>query len=156
MNSMIKTEILEDPTIKIRLKLSALWIAAMFCYIYADILAIYDPWLLEEILQGNMGFVGPITQELKLAVAVLMSIPALMVFFSVVLKPNFYRWTNIVFGTLKTLAIVLSLFNTFSEEPAIYYVYFATIEISITSYIVYGAWTWPKQRAKKLNVTTRR
>jgi hypothetical protein len=46
----------------------------------------------------------------------------------------------IVAGSLKTLVIALTLVMTFLTEPWAYYVYLATIEISITVYIVRGAW----------------
>ena len=63
---------LDDLPIGVRPRLAALWTGLMFCFIYADILGLYDPWLIGEILKGNMGPVGPITQELKFAVAMLM------------------------------------------------------------------------------------
>ncbi|RZJ12363.1 MAG: hypothetical protein EOP39_03775 [Rubrivivax sp.] len=135
---------LDNPRINIRLQLVALWTAAMFCYIYADILGLYDKWLLGEILKGNMGPIGPITQELKLGVAVLMSLPALMVLASVMLNPGASRWANIVCGTVKTIAILLTLILTFATVPWAYYVYFAVIEVFITSFIVWRAWTWPR------------
>lgn len=113
----------------------------MFCYIYADILGLYDPWLLGEIMQGNMGPLGPITQGLKLGVAVLMSIPALMVFLSLALKPQVNRWLNIIFGLLFTLVILVTLFM----GPWFYYIYFAVLEMTLTSLIVWQAWKWPAQ-----------
>lgn len=144
MNSIDKAERhFEDVKINLKIRLSALWASVMFCYIYADILGLYDKWLLGTILEGNMGSLGPITQELKLAVAILMSIPALMVFLSLVLKPQINRWANIISGSLKTLVILLTLVMTFATEPWAYYVYFATIEIWITGYIVWIAWKWP-------------
>ena len=146
MNTIDKREmVFENPQINIKLKLSALWISAMFCYIYADILGLYDKWLIEEILKGNMGPIGPLTQELKLAVAILMSIPALMVLSCIILKPTISRWANIVAGSLKTIAIILTLVMAFATEPWAYYVYFAVIEITVTAYIVWCAWNWPKQ-----------
>lgn len=128
-----------DPAINIKQILAALWAAAMFCYIYADILGLYDPWLLGEIMQGNMGPLGPITQGLKLGVAVLMSIPALMVFLSIALKPGLSRWLNIIFGILFTLVILATLFM----GPWLYYIYFAVLEMTLTSLIVGYAWKWP-------------
>ena len=133
------TYILDDPKINIKLKLAMLWAAVMFCYIYADILGLYDPWLLGEIMQGNMGPLGPITQALKLGVAVLMSIPAFMVFLSVALKPGVNRWLNIIFGILFTLVILATLFM----GPRLYYIYFAVLEAALTSLIVWYAWKWP-------------
>jgi hypothetical protein len=136
----------EDARVNVKMKLSALWVTVMFCYIYADILGLYDKWLLGEILKGNMGPLGPITQELKLGVAILMSIPALMVFLSIVLKPKINRWANIISGSLLTIVIFLTLVMAFTTEPWAYYVYFASIEIPITLFIVWSAWKWPTQK----------
>lgn len=131
----------EDIRIHVKQKLSVLWAAVMFCYIYADILGLYDPWLMGEIIKGNMGPLGPITQGLKLSVAVLMSIPALMVFLSLALKPQVNRWLNIIFGLLFTLVILATLFM----GPWLYYIYFAVLEMTLTSLIVRFAWKWPSQ-----------
>lgn len=134
-------KIFEDTAINIKQKLAALWAAVMFCYIYADILGLYDPWLLGEIMQGNMGPLGPITQGLKLGVAVLMSIPALMVFLSLALESQVNRWLNIIFGLLFTLVIMATLFM----GPWLYYIYFAVLEMTLTSLVVRFAWKWPHE-----------
>src|SRR5690606_8985728 len=101
---------LDDLPIGVRPRLAALWTGLMFCFIYADILGLYDPWLIGEILKGNMGPVGPITQELKFAVAMLMSIPAIMVFLSVVLERRPNRWANIIAAMLFAVATCITLF----------------------------------------------
>jgi hypothetical protein len=38
----------------VKIKLSALWVAAMFCYLYADVLAYMAPGHLAEILTGEI------------------------------------------------------------------------------------------------------
>lgn len=133
------TKVLESHPVSIRAKLAGLWIAAMFCYLYADILSFYDPWLLAEILKGNLGFVGPITQGLKFAIGVLMSIPSFMVIACCFTSATICRRLNILFGTIKTLAIVITLVIS----THYYYIYFAVLEIAITSYIVWLSWKWP-------------
>ncbi len=131
----------QNSPVNIRVKLAGLWIAAMFCYIYADILAFYDPYLLGEILKGNMGFIGPITQGLKLGVGILMSIPAIMVVACCFANPSICRWLNIIFGVIFTLVIIVTL----SISNVYFYIYFGLLEITITSFIVWCAWNWPKQ-----------
>lgn len=133
---------LDEPCVAIRRKISALWISLMFCFVYADILGLYDPWLLGEILKGRMGPLGPITQELKLAIAVLMSLPALMIFLTLVLKANVNRWANLILGSLFTVVTIITLLM----DPWAYYIYFGLIEIALTLTIVWYAWTWPVQQ----------
>lgn len=130
---------LDDLPIGIRPRLAALWTGLLFCFIYADILGLYDPWLIGEILKGNMGPVGPITQELKFAVAVLMSIPAIMVFLSVVLERRPNRWANIIAAVLFAVATCITL----SMDPWAYYIYFAVLELGFICLIVWHAWAWP-------------
>lgn len=138
-SSTQNSKLLENPPVNIRVKLAGLWIAAMFCYIYGDILSFYDPWLIGEIQKGNMGFVGPITQGLKLGVGVLMSIPALMVIACCFVRPAICRWLNVICGVIKTLAIVITLIIS----THYYYIYFGILEVAITSYIVWLSWKWP-------------
>ena len=56
---------LEDTNINVKLKLSALWAALMFVYLYVDIFGFYKPGTVEDILVGvghysalSMGFRG--------------------------------------------------------------------------------------------------
>lgn len=137
-------KILEDSRISLRIKLAGLWAAAMFCYLYADILAFYDAYLIGEILKGNMGPIGPITQELKLAFGVLMSIPALLLLANLMVKPVICRWLNIGFGSLFTLIIIA----TTIMSPFYYYIYFGLVEIAITSSIVWLSLKWPVTLSK--------
>ena len=134
-----ENKVLNNPQVNIRMKLAGLWIAVMFCYLYADILAFYDPYLLGEIQKGNMGFIGPITQALKLGIGVVMSIPAIMVIVCCFVKPSICRWLNIIFGTIFTLIITA----TIVISTLYYYIYFGILEISITIFIVWSGWKWP-------------
>jgi hypothetical protein len=44
---------LEDAKVPIRLKLSALWAALMFCYVYGDYFGLYRPGQLQGMLRGE-------------------------------------------------------------------------------------------------------
>jgi hypothetical protein len=46
--------VLREVQINVKTKLSALWVALMFCYTYADILGFYAPGNLEELLAGRI------------------------------------------------------------------------------------------------------
>ena len=141
MESEHQESVFADPQITIRHRLAGLWTAAMFCYIYADILAFYDDYLLGEIIKGNFGPPGPITQQLKFGIGVFMSIPAIMVCISLAATPSTCRWTNIAAGLLFTS---VSLVTTIMS-PYYYYMYFGLLEIVLTVYLVWLAWKWPTQ-----------
>jgi len=130
---------LEDIKISIKIKLSALWVTLMLCYIYADILGFYQPGEIAEILEGRMG-PFPVTQTALFTSAILMVIPASMVFLSLALKPKVNRLTNIIVGVVYAL---ISLGNIIGETWA-YYIGFGIIEIVLTLMIIWCACKWPK------------
>jgi hypothetical protein len=137
------TDILEDVKINVKMKLSALWIALMLLYIYADILSLFRPGQIEEMIEGRMGPL-PATQISLLTASILMIIPAVMVFLSLTLKPALNRWTNIALGTLYTLVNSSNLIG----EPWAYYISFGIVEIVLTLLIVWYSWKWPAPQVR--------
>ncbi len=140
MNTSKKSLALADVPINVKLKLAALWGALMFLYVYADILSLFRPGHIEEILAGKMG-PFPVTQAGLLTAALLMLIPSVMVFLSLALTPKVNRWTNISVGILYT---IVNLSNLIGESWA-YYLAFGMVEIVLTLLIIGYAWQWPKQ-----------
>ena len=99
MNALKKTgAALEDIKVHVRLKISALWMSVMFCYLYADYFGLYVPGSLQKMLEGKMGPLGPTTQGVLLGTSLMMAIPSVMIFLSLALKPTLNRWLNIIFG----------------------------------------------------------
>ena len=131
---------LEDVQINVKLKLSALWIAMMLLYIYADILSLFRPNQLDEMLKGFMG-PFPATQGSLFVAAIMMMIPAVMVFLSLVLKPRVNRGVNIILGVLY---ILVNISNLIGESWA-YYIAFGLVEIMFAVLIVWYAWKWSQQ-----------
>ena len=146
MNTAIKTAgIQEDVKISVRMKLSGLWVAMMLLYIYADILSLFRPGQLTEIMDGRMGPLL-VTQASLLTASILMIIPAVMVFLSLALKPTVNRWTNITLGVLYTLVNIGNLIG----ETWIYYLSFGVVEIVISLLIVWNAWKWSDTERRPL------
>ena len=142
MNSSEKTGTgLDDIKIHVKLKMSALWASVMFCYIYADYFGLYVPGALQSTLSGKMGPLGPVTQMVLLRTSVTLAIPSVMIFLSLVLKPNFNRWLNIVLGVLYTAIILITMWRW------AFYIFYGVIEIALTGLVVWYAWSWPKQKA---------
>ena len=125
--------------IGVKLKLSALWVAMMLLYIYADILSLFRPGQIKEMTEGLMGPL-PVTQISLLAASLLMIIPAVMVFLCLTLKPKINRWTNIILGGLYIAVNISNLIG----ETWVYYLFFGIIEIGLALLIVWYAWKWPK------------
>ena len=137
-----KTNDLQDFKINVKIKLSALWISLMFCYIYGDFFSLFVPGRIKGLIMGQSG-TGPITPWVLLAYAVLLSIPPLMILLSLILKPKVNRIVNIVAGIFFTIVMLLVV-GASIDKWMIFYIYLGIIEIVITSLIVYYAWLWPK------------
>ena len=137
-----KTNDLQDFKINVKIKLSALWISLMFCYIYGDFFSLFVPGRIKGLMNGQSG-TGPITPWVLLAYAVLLSIPPLMILLSLILKPKGSRIVNIVAGIFFTIVMLL-IVGASIDKWMIFYIYLGIIEIVITSLIVYYAWLWPK------------
>ena len=141
MNTNIKTtRILEDVNVNVKMKISALWVASMFLFIYVDYFYLRVPGQIQEIIAGNMG-PYPTTQTSLLAAMTLMMIPSLMIFLSLALKANWNRWTNIIVGILKMVTLLVF---TIGESWA-FYIFATFVEVVLLALIVWYAWKWPTQ-----------
>jgi len=118
---------LKDVQVPVRLKLSALWAAAMFLYVYVDIFAMYRPGTIDGILVGRV-WEFDITQAWALGALVLM--PA-----------RFTRWSNVV---VASLYVLVSIGNALGETWAFYWFGLA-VEAMLLLAVIWYAWTWPHQ-----------
>ncbi len=147
MNSIAKTTEMTDK----KALLSTLWIFAMFNYLYCDVISLMDPEFLKQYLTGNVGGVH-ITQGFLLGAAVLMEIPTAMVLLSRVLGYKANRWANIIAGFIMTVVQFSTVF--FGSSPTIYYMFFSSIEIACTAFIVWFAWKWANPEGHLENKVT--
>ncbi len=131
---------LEDAKIPTRMKISALWTSVMFCYVYADYFQFYAPGKLQAMLDGRMAL-GAVTQGMLLGTSVLMAVPSLMVFLSLAMPATMSRWLNIAVGIFYTIVMLLIL----TGGGWTFYMFFAAIEIVLTSLVVWYSWRWPRQ-----------
>jgi hypothetical protein len=137
MNTIHKTAEKEDVKINVKMKLSALWVALMLLYVYADILSLFKPGAIEQMMEGFMG-PFPVTQGSLLSASILMMIPAVMVFLSLTLKSKLNRWVNVILGVLYTFVNIGNLMG----EIWAFYIFFGIVEIVLTFLIVGFAWKW--------------
>jgi hypothetical protein len=130
-----------DLKVDVKIKLSSLWAAVTLCYLYGDYFELYVPKKVSGMISGESMLDTP----MKLfAASVLLAVPALMVFLSVVLKPAFNRWLNIILGIFYT-AIML-LIAVISLTPwRTFYVFLAILESALTSLVIFYAFTWPRK-----------
>jgi hypothetical protein len=117
--------------------LSTLWIFVTLNYLYCDVIGLMDGHLLQQYLQGKVNGME-INQQFLLAGGILMEIPIAMVLLSRVLHYRANRWSNIIAALIKTVVMILTLF----VGPTSYYLFFASIEIATTAFIIWYAWSW--------------
>lgn len=129
-----------DSPVNIRIKLAGLWTAVMLCYIYGDYFELYVPNKVAGLLDGNNLLNTP--TNLLLA-TIMLSIPALLIFLTLVLKPQACRWLNIIWGLFFT-ALMLLIAATSLTAWRSFYVYLALVESILTALVVWYAWRWPR------------
>ena len=137
---------LQDDKVNVKIILSALWVAVMFIYVYADIKTLFQPEIPEQIISGIIGGMT-INQGFLFAAAILMSIPPIMILLSLILKPSINRWVNIIVSFLHILLIIITRFVP--GKIWYYYIYYQSIEAIFHSLIIWYAWRWPIQEKEK-------
>lgn len=145
MNSNKKTgRALEDVKVNVKIKLSGLWVALMFFYLYNDVLSFFRRDIVEEVLSGEMGGMQ-VTQTFLVGAAVLMAIPSFMVFLSLALPAKANRWTNIIVGIFHAIVLLATLLVP--GETWAHYALYMILEAVFIALIVWHAWKWPRQEA---------
>ena len=113
--------------------LSTLWIVVMINMLKADILSLYIPGALDELVE----FAGetPIPL-LMLGGAIMMEISIVMIILSRVLKYGLNRWLNIIAGIITIVFVV----GPGASYP--HYIFIATVEVICLLLIIWNAWKW--------------
>ncbi len=143
MTSQKTATILEDPKTNIKTKLSGLWVAVVFLFIYVDYFSLFLPEVLEKMIEGVVADTGiQISTEFLLTGLTIVMIPTLMIVLSLTLKAKANRWTNIIVGILQ---IVVVLGSNFIGKPEAHYLFGSGVELVLLLLIVWFAWKWPKQ-----------
>lgn len=132
--SKIPEKTQEETKVSLKHKLTALWISFVFLYIYVDYFHLYMPSKIEDILKGRV-FEFEITQGFLLIALASVTIPALMIFLSVILSSKINRFVNI---TIATAYIPYTLFNL-AGEAWMHMVFAAIVEVILLCLIIYYA-----------------
>ena len=126
--------IIED----VKIRLSALWAAAMLNGLMGGMLELFEPGLIEQVIAGEIAGIQ-ITSEMLLFMAILMVIPPIMVFLSVTLKEKANRWANIILGTV---FFGFGLFELTEKITQPYFLVSGILGIVFVVLIVWYAWKW--------------
>jgi hypothetical protein len=118
---------------KTQIILSGIWVAVMLTYLLGDVLRIFSG----DYKTGEMGKIQ-FTQPMWLGIAILMVIPIVMVFLSLVLEQPVNRWANII------VAVIFFLFNLIGlpTYPSAYDKFLIAVSLVFNALTVWYAWGW--------------
>ncbi|MGA9140179.1 MAG: DUF6326 family protein [Methanocella sp.] len=139
-----QTRILEDVKIDVKLKIAALWATVMLLFAYGDIFGYFRPGFIGEIMAGKVAG-NQVDQIFLMFTAAYVTIPSLMVFLSLVLKPGISRPANIVLSIAYAASILLFCVG----ESYAYYIFLSVLECVLLLAIAWYAWKWPKQESPR-------
>tara|TARA_R110002124_G_scaffold102481_4_gene250638 strand:- start:413 stop:763 length:351 start_codon:yes stop_codon:yes gene_type:complete len=111
----------------------------MGLYIYNDYFSLYRPGTIEGMAAGKFGPLGEATAGVLLGAAIVLAVPALMIFLSAALPRLISRWLNVVLGLAYTAIEALTFFGS-----APFYQLVVVLEIFVTLGIVAYALRWPR------------
>jgi hypothetical protein len=136
------------PEAPVQVRLAALWASTMFLYVYVDILSLYKPGTVRDILRGRV-WEFEITQGWALGALVLMTIPSVMIALSVLPPTKANQRTNIA---VASLFVLVSIGNAIGETWA--FIWLGAIgEVVLLATIVRLAWRWRAEEARGPSAT---
>ena len=143
MNTAITPTNIQEPfQLPVQAKLAACWTSFMFLYAYVDILSLFKPGAIDDVLAGVVWELQ-ITQAFLIGALVLVAIPIMMIPLSIVLPPRANRTVNLV---VAALYIPVSAFNAVGETWTYFYATSIGLELVLLVAILRYAWTWSQPR----------
>lgn len=77
--------------VEVKIILAFLWVATMLCYLLGDVVRIFAGDFKSGEIDGK-----PVTQKAWISAAIVMVIPIIMVFLSLIINPPINGWVNII------------------------------------------------------------
>ena len=117
---------------EVQIKLAGVWVALELAFLYEDVLRIFSRDF-PEVMNTNQ-----ITKPMWLGIAVLMSIPIIMILVSLILDHQVNRWANII------VAIFFFGFNLLGlpTYPSAYDRYLLIMSLGFNAVTIWLAWNW--------------
>jgi hypothetical protein len=113
--------------------LSALWIALMLTYLLGDVLRIFSG----DFESGAVGTIQ-VSQGMFLGMAVLFTLPILMVFLTLTLPQDINRWANIGLSALFFFINAIGL----PTYPSLYDQFLIVVGLILNVMTIWYAWRW--------------
>lgn len=114
--------------------------STLFLYVYVDILGLYMPGVVDDILEGRVWELD-INQAWALGALALMAIPISMVALSMALPARTNRRAQLV---VASLYMIVSAGHAVGESWTYYFTLAVGLEVLVLAAIIRYAWTWPR------------
>jgi Family of unknown function (DUF6326) len=118
---------------KLKIKLSAVWVALMLTYLLGDVMRIFSGDFSAGEIDGMQ-----VSGMMYLGMASLMVIPIFMVVLSLSLKDPVNRWANII------VAVIFFIFNLVGlpTYPSLYDKFLIVVGLGFNVLTIWLAWNW--------------
>lgn len=134
----MSNKVLEDAPVPTKVKLSLLWASLMALYIYNDYFILFVPGTIEGMSEGSLGPLGMYTDAKMSGIALILAIPASMIFLSSILSNLASRRLNLVLGAIYLLIVSATLIGS-----PYFYKLIVGFEIVATLLVLRIAYRWP-------------
>ncbi len=129
---------------EVRIKLSGIWISLMLTYLLGDVLRIFSGDFEAGLMDGMQ-----VTQAMYLGLAILLVIPVVMVFLTLVLPYRVNRWANIILATFFFAFNLIGL----PTYPSLYDQFLIVVGLVFNVLTVWYAWRWTRSAPKDVSPT---
>ena len=119
-----------------KIKISVLWLFSAVAFLAHQILALLEPGVIAQIMDGEVEGMK-IGTELILLFAILFLVPLIMAFLSLTLRDSINRWANIIVGAIFA-ALFIGVIASVAKLSGETLMTFATVVA--LSLIVWYAW----------------
>ena len=127
-----------------KFKLAALWLTIFLLFVYGDILSMWIPDRLNNLLNGSLGH-GKTSPSKLLNISFFITIYACMPLVNMFLKAKVSRIVNIVVAIL-LIGVWTLILTQFSFGPMWkFYIYLAIVEVLLAIVVIIIAFKWPKE-----------
>jgi len=120
-------------SVDVRIILAAIWVCLMLTFLLGDVLRIFSG----DFKAGEISGVK-LTQRMSLGISILMLIPILMVFLTLVLGYPLARWANIVAAAFFFVVNLVGL----PTYPSAYDRFLIAVGLVFNLLTIWYAWNW--------------
>jgi Family of unknown function (DUF6326) len=139
---MIVNKNLSGTTLDVKIILSSLWAARMLSSLQGDSTRFHDPVALKELVAGTSEI--PVTNMMLLVLSIILSLPIVMSFLSLILKEKVNRRVNLGVGIFFVIFELIFLIFVYSHAAA-YEIFWGLAYLIFAALVVWYALKWPKQ-----------